>query len=209
MDYGYTHRNVALLACLDQDGNLYVVDEHAERHWIPQRHAQAIKALFARHTIYAGEDHLRESLLAQYSAYSAKANRLWHAYKQRRMLARFVAGADMFGSESHGDSVAKQYRELGLSLRTANMDRVSGWSAILQRLGDLEAGILPTLFIHRRCQRLLEALPYLQHDPDRPGDVLKTNINEDGVGGDDAADALRYLVATKPHYIYVRKLTGL
>ncbi len=28
-------------------------------------------------------------------------------------------------------------------------------------------------------------------------DVLKVDADEDGVGGDDAADALRYLVATK------------
>ena len=208
MDYGYTHRTAVLLGCRDHEDNLYIVDEHAERHWIPQRHAEAIKAMLARHTIYANPDHLKESLLAQYSAYSAEANGLWHA-RQRRMLAWFCAGADMFGSESHGDSVARQYRELGLNLRAANMDRVSGWSAILQRLGDPEAGIRPSLFIHQRCQRLLECLPYLQHDPDRPSDVLKTNLNEDGVGGDDAADALRYLVATRVPKLYVRKLTGL
>jgi hypothetical protein len=34
-------------------------------------------------------------------------------------------------------------------------------------------------------------------------------VDEDGVGGGDAADALRYLVATKPREIRVRKLTGL
>jgi len=32
----------------------------------------------------------------------------------------------------------------------------------------------------------------------RPEDVLKVDADEDGVGGDDAADACRYLVATKP-----------
>ena len=31
-----------------------------------------------------------------------------------------------------------------------------------------------------------------------PEDVLKVDANEDGVGGDDAADALRYLVGTVP-----------
>ena len=75
-------------------------------------------------------------------------------------------------------------------------------------MGDLPASILPTLFIHKRCKQLLGCLPYLQHDPDRPVDVLKTNINEDGDGGDDAADALRYLVATKPNTFRVVKLTG-
>ena len=82
----------------------------------------------------------------------------------------------------------KQFFQLGLQ---------HGWSAVLQRFGDRAAGIKPTLFIHQRCKHLLECLPYLQHDPDRPADVLKTNINDEGVGGDDPADALRYMVATK------------
>jgi hypothetical protein len=55
---------------------------------------------------------------------------------------------------------------------------------------------------------LLETLPALQHDPDRSEDVDKIDADEDGVGGDDAADALRYLVATKPRSISVRKLRG-
>ena len=185
------------------------MDEHAERYWIPQRHAQAIKAMLARHRIYSSQDHLRERLLAQYPDPLHASAKPSGTSCQCRMLARFVAGTDMFSSESNGESIAKQYRELGLSLRPANMDRVSGWSAILQRLGDPAAGIKPTLFIHQRCKRLLECLPFLQHDPDRPGDVLKTNINEDGVGGDDPADALRYLVATKPNRIYQARLRGL
>ena len=60
-----------------------------------------------------------------------------------------------------------------------------------------EAGITSTLFVHKRCGRLIETLPALQHDPNRPEDVLKVDADEEGIGGDDAADALRYLVATK------------
>jgi hypothetical protein len=51
--------------------------------------------------------------------------------------------------------------------------------------------------------------PSLQHDPNRPEDVLKVNADEDGVGGDDAADCLRYLVATKSKTVAQRKLRGL
>ena len=208
MDYGYTHRTVVLLGCRDPEDNIYIVDEHAERYWVPQRHAEAIKAMLARHGIYSSQDHLREFLLAQYPNPGLERDHFWRA-RQRRMLACFAAGADMFSRESHGDSVARQYQELGLNLRPATMDRNYGWSVLLQRLGDPEAGHKPSLFIHQRCRRLLECLPYLQHDPERPGDILKTNINEDGVGGDDAADALRYLVATKVPHFYVRPLRGL
>lgn len=77
---------------------------------------------------------------------------------------------------------------------------------ILQRLGDPDAGLRPTMFIHRRCARLLECLPSLQHDPNRSEDVLKVDADEEGIGGDDAADACRYLVATKGRTICIRKL---
>jgi hypothetical protein len=39
--------------------------------------------------------------------------------------------------------------------------------------------------------------------------VLKVDADEDGVGGDDSADALRYLIATKPRTGVQRKLRGL
>ena len=55
---------------------------------------------------------------------------------------------------------------------------------------------------------MLETLPALQHDPNRPEDVLKVDADEEGAGGDDSADALRYLVGTKAREIVVRKLRG-
>ena len=66
------------------------------------------------------------------------------------------------------------------------------------------AGIAPKLFIHQRCGRLIETLPALQHDPNRPEDVLKVDADEEGVGGDDCADCLRYAVATKSRTITQR-----
>ncbi len=37
---------------------------------------------------------------------------------------------------------------------------------------------------------------------------IKVDADEDGLGGDDAADALRYLVATNARALNVRKLRG-
>jgi hypothetical protein len=56
---------------------------------------------------------------------------------------------------------------------------------------------------------LARALALLQHDPNRPEDVLKVDEDEDGNGGDDSADCLRYLVATKERKVTQRKLRGL
>jgi len=114
----------------------------------------------------------------------------------------------VFSKQSDGTTVAAQYGRLGIRLTCASTDRINGWAEILQRLGDPDAGVRPTLFIHRRCARLLECLPGLQHDPNRPEDVLKVDADEEGVGGDDAADACRYLVATKAREVVRRKLAG-
>jgi len=188
LDYGFTHYTVALLGCTDGDGNVFVVDEHAERLWLPQRHAAGITAMLARHKVGAGTN-ARPLALAD--------------------LRRFVAGADVFSRQSDGTTVAAQYAKLGIRLTVANMDRVNGWAEILHRLGDTDAGIAPRLFIHRRCARLLDAVPAMQHDPNRPEDVLKVDADEEGIGGDDAADALRYLIATKPREVRQRRLAGL
>jgi hypothetical protein len=135
-----------------------------------------------------------------------------HKIGERKMsvedLKRFVAGADVFSRQSDGTTIAAQYSRQGISLRCANTDRVNGWAEILQRFGDVEGGVKPTLFILKRCGRLLETLPTLQHDPNRPEDVLKIDADEDGIGGDDCADALRYLVATKSRTVTQRKLRG-
>jgi hypothetical protein len=183
LDYGHVHYTVCLLGCRDGDGNIFIVGEHAERLWLPQRHATAIKAMLARHKIGDRKLGLDD-------------------------LKRFVAGADVFSRRSDGTTIAAQYSKLGITLRCANTDRVNGWAEILTRFGDVEAGIRPTLFIHKRCGRLLETLPALLHDPNRPEDVLKDDADEDGIGGDDTADCLRYLVATKARTITQRKLRG-
>jgi hypothetical protein len=194
-DYGFAHYTVALLGCRDGDGNLFVVDEHAERLWLPQRHAAAIKGMLARHRI--GDRKLGLS-----------------------DLRRFVAGADVFSRQGDGMTVAQQYSKHGITLTPASMDRLNGWAAVQQGLGEVaappassegerEVYVRPTLFIHARCRRLIETLPALQHDPNRPEDVMKVDADEDGIGGDDAADCLRYLVATKSRAVAQRKLRGL
>ena len=198
LDYGFAHYTVALLGCTDGDGNLFVVDEHAERLWLPQRHAAAIKALVGRQRVAES----RWGMAHSQAPPDTRALELGD-------LKRFVAGADVFSRQSDGTTIAAQYARHGITLRCANTDRINGWAEILTRFGDVEAGIRPTLFIHKRCGRLIETLPALQHDPNRPEDVLKVDADEEGVGGDDCADALRYLVATKSRRVNVRKLRGL
>jgi hypothetical protein len=201
MDYGFTHYTVALLLCSDDADNLFVVDEHAQRNWIPQRHLLAIKSMLHRHRI--SPDGRRPFDLVGLPEPPATL-----ALACRRTLTRFVAGPDLFSRESSGSTIASHFTGLGVTPRPANDDRVQGWTEILHRLGDPDAGIKPTLFIHKRCSKLLACLPYLQHNPNHPADVLKTNPNDEGLGGDDAADALRYAVATPARRVFQVKLRG-
>ena len=198
LDYGFTHYTVILLACTDGDGNIFVVDEHAERKWLPDRHAAAFHAMLARHKV-------APRMAARTDEWGNPVT-VWGGARE---LKRIVAGADVFSRQSDGSTVAQQYGKLGIRLQQATMDRVNGWAEVLQRLGDVDGGVPPRLFFHRRCGRVIETLPYLQHDPNRPEDVLKVDADDDGVGGDDAADCLRYLVATKRPTVMIKRLVGL
>ena len=65
--------------------------------------------------------------------------------------------------------------------------------------------------IKERCKdegvsvALVECAPQMQHDPHRPEDVLKVDCDDDGVGGDDPYDCLRYglMARTAPGRAYV------
>jgi len=165
MDYGFTHYNVVLLLTEDNDGKVYVVDEHAERKWLVPRHAQAVDAMLER--------------------WSLSRQRIW----------RFVAGADVFAKTgTTGGTVADQWSQAGFKLKAANDDRINGAAEVLHRLGDLSGSVTvpPTLRIFDNCARLIECLPSLEHDPHRPEDVLKVDTDENGNGGDDCYDAARY-----------------
>lgn len=162
LDYGFTHDTVVYLLAMDGDGTIYIVDEHAARRWQIERHAAAIKAMLARWRLRVAD--------------------LW----------TFVAGADVFARKTPGATIADEYRRHGIPLRPANDDRISGAAELLRRLGDVDSGVQPTLRVFEHCARLIGCLPALEHDPHRPEDVLKVDAGEDGTGGDDPYDALRY-----------------
>ena len=113
-------------------------------------------------------------------------------------MIAFVAGPDVFARRGTELTVAEQYARQGIDLSPAPTDRVSGAAEVLALLGDVEAGIRPRLRVFDRCRRLVECIPVLQHDPHRPEDVLKVDVDEDGNGGDDPYDALRYGVMGRP-----------
>jgi phage terminase large subunit len=191
MDYGFTHNNCVYLGGYDGDGNFYVVDFHRERQWLPQKHAPAIKAMIARHN---------------------RTVPVRGGLSERKLqvddLTRFVVGADAFSKQSDGTTIAQAYQKLGVRMTCANTDRIQGWAELQRLMGDPHSGIPPKIFVHRKCAALIDSLQSLQHDPNRPEDVLKVDCDDEGNGGDDDADALRYLVATRNRRVTMAKLRG-
>jgi len=156
LDYGYTHPTVAYLFAKDDDGNVYVVDEHRQAKWLVQQQAPAIKGMLGRHGVRPDD------------------------------LVAFVAGHDAFAQKGQSDrTIAEQYVAEGLHLTRANIDRISGAAEVMRMLGDPTNGIAPRLTIFDRCTHLIECLPAMEHDPNRPEDVLKVDVDDDGNGGDD------------------------
>ena len=180
----FTHLTTCyLMIGEDGDGQLFVIDEHAEQGWLPPRHADAIFAMLARHGV------------------------------RPERLETIAAGHDCWSKDRNGATTADAYEALGLAFERANVDRVAGASEILRRLGDLDNAppIRPSLFISDRCARLIECLPSLEHDPHRPEDVLKADADEDGEGGDDSYDGVRYAImnaSTRPASWGVNPLAG-
>jgi phage terminase large subunit len=144
------------------DGTTYVLDEHAERNWIVPRHGGAIKLLLKRYGL------------------------------ELDALDTIQAGNDVFSKKGDGKTIADAYQEEGIKLQGADDDRINGAGEITKHLGDPDLGIKPKVFITERCQRLIECLPIMAHDPNCPERVLKQDTDDDGIGGDDPYDAFRY-----------------
>lgn len=163
MDYGFVHPNVVHVFAEDNDGNVFIIGEHSEMRWLVPRHAAAVRAMLGRLDIGTAR------------------------------ISAFVAGADVFAKRGVDEAtIADQWEREGFKLTAANDDRINGAAEMLRRLGDVEAGLMPTVHIFNTCARLIETIPALQHDPHRPEDVLKIDADDEGNGGDDAFDSSRY-----------------
>jgi len=165
LDYGFTHYTAVYLLAL-HDGTVTIVDEHCAQRWLPPRHANAIRAMLARHDLTLAD------------------------------LRSFVASPDAFhvGKDRGGKTIADQYQDEGIALTAANDDRIGRAAELLARLGDYDVDppIRHTIEICDRCARLIACIPDLEHDPHRPEDVLKVDTDDAGEGGDDPYDGAGY-----------------
>lgn len=177
LDHGFAH-NTAFGAFAQYERDIYLVAEHVKNGWLVPQHCMAIRRQLDR----AQVDHYR--------------------------IKRVLAGHDVFQKrgDSSGKTIAQQYKEaktpasgeeIGFSLVHAQLDRVAGARELLELLGNKELGIKARLHIFKTCPRTIAAMKRMVHDPSDPEDVLKVNADQNGDGGDDEYDMLRYGVMTK------------
>jgi phage terminase large subunit len=169
-DYGFTHPSAFYLVA-EFDGGLTITGEHVEAKKPPRDHAEAMRRIAARH----GRDISN---------------------------VQVFAGSDVFANKGDADAktIAQQYLPFGVNMVSAPTDRVSGWGEMLDLLGDpgREENPIPArLRITRDCVKLIECIPGLQHNPKKAEDVLKWDIDDEGMGGDDPGDAARYGVMAR------------
>ncbi|MCA9930055.1 MAG: phage terminase large subunit, partial [Anaerolineales bacterium] len=169
LDYGFSHPTAVYWHTKSDDGIIYTIAEHVKPRWLVAQHARAIK------DITGSFNHMRVS-----------------------DLEAFPAGRDCFirSKDREAKSIAEQYAAEGIKLHPAEVNRINGAAELLKRLGNPEAGISPTWFIFDTCVDLIDCLPGLQTDPNRPEDVLKVDADMEGVGGDDPYDSVRYGLMT-------------
>lgn len=172
-DYGYSHNTAFGLFTEDNDGDVLLIGEHVKNKWLPVAHCKAIRRLAMR------------------------CGTPWSRVK------KIVAGHDVFQQrgDANAKTIAQQYAEakdpdtnepIGLKFEHATLDRVTGAQELLSRLGNREAGIPPRLKIFRTCKRTIATITRMVHDPSDPEDVLKVDADQNGEGGDDPYDMLRY-----------------
>lgn len=168
-DWGYRHPAIFVSMAKDTDGQSYWMDTLRMYRMDDEAQARAIREQAhpaARALVFAGHD--------------AMAKRMAH-------VAAIESVRDVFARHE-------------IYLTPAYLPRIPGWATVRRGLTRKRAdGTMgtPRLVIcdtpgnRWAIERLLEMSP----DPTKPDDVLKVDANEDGEGGDDVSDALRFASA--------------
>lgn len=166
-DWGFAHPFVAMEFAKDTDGTIFLLDSVSGRRMLPDEIAERMAASLSR-------DALQEC----YAGHD-----VWAVRKAFGPVAPAIAEV----LEAHG---IYPYR--------AAIDRVAGWTELRRALshGPEKA---PTL---RICdtpgnRRAIDSLLSMVSDDRHPEDMLKVDADENGRGGDDYADCLRYGIATR------------
>jgi hypothetical protein len=168
-DWGYNHPFSFGLFTTDEDGTVYLVERVSARRKVPVDIALAIGTRLL-------EDH---GLAFNDLEYTVAGHDCW---AEKRSLGETVP------------TVAEQCAAHGWQLKKASISRVAGANNIRAYLRSQRLKVLKT----PGPLSVLLNLEGRVNDPLNPEDVLKVNADQDGRGGDDDYDMLRYGLASRP-----------
>lgn len=167
-DWGFNHPGCFGLYLVNGDGQVILLDTV----WHRQKHLPEIHEQVTRMLERFGLSWRRVR-------YVAAGLDLWHDHQSR---------------EERGPTYAERLQQMGWPIVRATVSRVAGYRNALQYV---EGG---TFSICRTPgnDRLVQQLESLTTDPDDLEDVLKQDADENGEGGDDGYDQVRYSLMSRP-----------
>jgi hypothetical protein len=170
-DWGYQHPFSFGIFAVDEDGTLYLVDSVHGRHLQPPEIAERVKRSLANQNL---------------------TGRLRYVF----------AGHDCWvkARGDHIPTLAEEFLGEGFVFAKANIARVAGVQNMRRYLRPDDRTDQPRfkLFDTPMNRRTFEVLEGRIADPEDVEDVLKTDADESGVGGDDPYDMVRYGLAARP-----------
>jgi hypothetical protein len=110
-------------------------------------------------------------------------------------IAYGVADTQIFRKDG-GPSIAEQMQSARVFWNAADKERITGWMHVRWRLKGHGYGTpqwRPMLYIMGCCSNLIRTMPQMQHDDQRPEDVVKGTMIED-----HAPETLRYGCMSRP-----------
>lgn len=126
-------------------------------------------------------------------------------FEDTSRLDRIIAGLDCWANKSVVRSgtpptIAEEFTNQGLSLSRASVDRVQGANQVRNYISwEGRPDKKPRFFIFETCPISFDCLSRMQHNPDKPEDVLKQDATDgDPMSGDDAYDMIRYALMSRP-----------
>lgn len=167
-DYGFTHPFAWVLLAITPDGKIYVVDYIRKNKLRPDEQGQMIK----------------EKL---------EARGISHIY--------IHSGTDIWSDKGSRDTIYEQLQKAVGEFATfvrAHTNREAGVAEIRNQLAwmNTKSGE-PALRFFETTTEVFDNVRSMQVDSKKPEDVIKTNADEDGNGGDDLYDAFRYAVMAR------------
>ena len=186
-DHGFTHPYVSGMYAVDGDGNIIMFAEAGNRGREPDQIADEIKEAY------------RESLGCR----GVADKNVIDGLNKKLAGVSFYAGHDVWAKHHldrkyGGRAIVEQFREQGLSMLQANIDRKTGASwlrSLLDWRQDPDGKVVkkPRLYIRENCWRTIRCIPQMQIDENDPEDVLKVDAADADIwAGDDAIESLRY-----------------